>query len=245
MRDDLQDAQAAVDWAVAQTKILQRRIARWLDRGPYFAVTVPDCQPGRELVRVKQREPMPRAINIEAGAVIDMLRTSLDLLAVALAERNGHANPKDVSFPIAASLLEFIDPLHGALKKIKRLAEADRAAIELLKPYPGGDDRICALHQLDLLRRQHPLVTVSARPRSMALIACGPDAEPEYLYAGKLEDGAALFRLPVGTNAKIDLRLEVAFNETTYANGRPVVTTLRDFANRAAEILARFAMTPN
>lgn len=240
MRDDLLDAKAAVDWAVAQTRILHRRITRWQERGPYFAVTVPDCQSGKELVRVKEREPMPPAINAEASAIIDMLRGSLDLLAVRLAERNGHAQPKDVRFPIASSVLEFIDPVDGAVKNIKRLSDADRIAVEQLKPYQGGDDRIYSLHQLDLMRKHHRLVSVSARPRSMALIACGADSEPEFLYGGKLEDGAPLFRLPAGTNAKVDLRLEVTFHETPFANGRPVVTTLRDFAARASDIIAKF-----
>jgi hypothetical protein len=240
MRDDLLDAKAAVDWAVAQIRILHRRISRWLERGPYFAVTVPDTQPGKELVKVKEREPIPPAVNAETGAVINMLRTSLDLLAVRLAERNGHMRPKDVYFPITSSVLDFIDPIDGAIKKLKRLSEADRLAVEQLRPYPGGDDRIYSLHLLDQLRKQQRLVVVSARPRSMGLINCGSNSEPEFLYNGKLEDGTALFRLPSGTNAKVDLRIEVTFNETPFANGRPVVTTLRDFATRTQEIIAKF-----
>jgi len=241
MRDDLLDAKAAVDWAVAQIRILHRRIARWLDRGPYFAVTVPDSQPGKELVKVKEQVPIPPSVNAEASAIIDMLRTSLDLLVIGLAERNGHSRPKDVCFPIASSLRDFIDPIDGAARrKLNRLAEKDRLTIEELKPYPGGDERIYSLHQLDQLRRQHRLVEVSARPRSMGLINCGSNAGPEYLYAGKVEDGALLFRLPAGTNAKVDLRLEVTFSDTPYATGRPVVTTLRDFASRTQEIIAKF-----
>src|SRR5579862_5437287 len=244
MRDDLIDAKAAVDWALAQIRILHRRIARWLERGPYFAVTVPDSQPGKELVRVKEREPIPPAVNVEAGAIINMLRTSLDLLAVTLAERNGYERPKDIYFPITGSVMEFIDPVDGAVKKLKRLAEADRLAVEQIRPYPGGDERLYSLHQLDQLRRQHRLVVVSARPRSMGLISCGSNSEPEYLYAGKVEEGAPLFRLPAGSNAKVDLRIEVTFADTPYANGRPVVTTLRDFATRTQEIIAKFDHQP-
>lgn len=240
MRDDLLDAKAAADWAAAQIRTLHRRITRWLERGPYFAVTVPDTNSGKELVRVKEHVPMPAAINAESSAIIAMLRQSLDLLTTSLAERNGHPRPKDVSFPITASIREFVDPITGAAKKLNRLSERDRLAIEQLRPYPGGDERIYSLHQLDQLRPHQPLVGVTARPRSLALIGCGPQAEPEFLYSGKLEDGAALFRLPAGSNAKVDLRLEVTFNDTPYANGRPVVTTLRDFATRTQEIIAKF-----
>jgi hypothetical protein len=35
------------------------------------------------------------SINAEAGAIINMIRSSLDILAVTLAERNGHVGPKD------------------------------------------------------------------------------------------------------------------------------------------------------
>jgi hypothetical protein len=136
--------------------------------------------------------------------------------------------------------MEFIDPVDGAVKKLRRLSDADRLAVEQLRPYPGGDERIYSLHQLDLLRKQHRLVVVSARPRSMGLINCGSNSEPEFLYAGKLEEGAPLFRLPSGSNAKVDLRIEVTFNDTPYANGRPVVMTLRDLATRTQEIIAKF-----
>jgi hypothetical protein len=38
MRDDLLDAQAAVDWAVAQIPLLQQDFIEWQRRNPYSVV---------------------------------------------------------------------------------------------------------------------------------------------------------------------------------------------------------------
>ena len=93
-----------------------------------------------------------------------MIRSSLDILAVTLAERNGHIAPKDVYFPIANCVLDFIDPVHGAIKKIARLSDIDRRAIEKLKPYQGGDDMLFSLHQLDLIRKHRKLIGTAMTP---------------------------------------------------------------------------------
>jgi hypothetical protein len=73
-------------------------------------------------------------VNAEAGAIIAMIRSSLDMLVVTLAQRNGHVRSKDVYFPIARSESAFFDAKTGAVKKIRGLAHPDRIAIEKLKP---------------------------------------------------------------------------------------------------------------
>src|SRR4051812_35825030 len=97
MRDDLLGTQEAINWAVAQIKVLNTRINRWTQSRPYVTVAEPDGDTGNEIIKARLRgEPLPPVINAEAGAIINMIRSSLDLLAVALAERNGHKAPTDV-----------------------------------------------------------------------------------------------------------------------------------------------------
>src|SRR4051794_21538575 len=100
MLDDLLDAQEPVDWAVAQINVLRDRIHAWRQGRPYIAVAEPDTDPAYNIIKARLQSPMPRIINAEAGAIIHMIRSGLDLLAVALAERNGHIRPKDTYFPI-------------------------------------------------------------------------------------------------------------------------------------------------
>lgn len=239
MRPDLLDAQAAVDWAIAQIPILAARIERWRKGRPYLTVTEPDSQPGKEVVKVALREPLPREVNAEAGAIINMIRSSLDILVVALAERNGSVRPKDVYFPVASSVGEFLDTIHGAIKKIHRLSDADKLTIQNLKPYGGGDERLWSLHQLDILRKHQRLIGVTAKPRSFGFFGTAGKT-PEFLYSGELKDGAPLVRYPAGTRAQTDIRLEVTFSETAFANGRPVTATLREFAELTNGVIRLF-----
>jgi hypothetical protein len=240
MRDDLLDAQASVDWAVAQIKVLHDQILQWQKRRPYVTFTEPDSEPGYDILKIRVKERLPAAVAAEAGAIINMIRSSLDILAVTLAERNGHISPKDVYFPIAGCVLEFIDPKDGAIKKIARLSKADRLAIEQLKPYQGGDDILYSLHQLDIMRKHRRLVSVTPRQQSMAVIRWGIHQPPELIYSGTFEDGAPLYRLPTKTDTQFQVSIAVTFTETPFARHRPVVDTLRAFAVRANQIISMF-----
>jgi hypothetical protein len=87
MRDDLLDAQAAVDWALAEIPLLQQGFIEWQRRNPYSVVQERDPETG-ENIAVTYDQPFPLTFNAWAGAIINSLRSSLDLLAAALARRN-------------------------------------------------------------------------------------------------------------------------------------------------------------
>jgi hypothetical protein len=101
LRDDLLDPYACVDWAVGQLDVFNERIARWIDSRPYAVTGNKDPQSGEDVWDVREVEPIPRLINAEAGAIINSLRSSLDLLANKLAERNGQIGKRDVIFQSA------------------------------------------------------------------------------------------------------------------------------------------------
>src|SRR4029077_417004 len=102
---------------------------------------------------------LPVIISVDAGVIVNSIRSSLDILAVVLAARNGFPNSKDTYFPICGSVNEFVDPRDGGLKKIQRLSAQDRAIIERLAPYQGGNDMLYALHQMDITRKHRRLLT--------------------------------------------------------------------------------------
>ena len=89
MRDDLLDAQAAVDWAVAQIPILEERFSTWQRSRPYELIVEPDSDPSREVLIARQKIGLDPLLSAEAGAIINSARSALDLLAAALAARNG------------------------------------------------------------------------------------------------------------------------------------------------------------
>jgi hypothetical protein len=245
MKGDLLGAQITLDWAIAQIDIIRSRIFDWRDSRPYVAVPEADAKPGYDLIKAHVTSEMPPIINAEAGAILNMLRSSLDILAVALAERNGHVRPKDTYFPIAASTDAFFKGADGrspAVEKIRRLADADRAVIESLQPYKGGNDLLYSLHHLDVMRKHQRLLGVDPKMRRFNLMRWGHNhAPPEYLFAGgPLKDGTPLCRIASGTDADLNLTVEVCFRETAFAKGRPVIFVLREFAAAVGDIIKRF-----
>ena len=169
MRDDLLDAQACIDWAIAQLDIFSERIARWIDSRPYIVAAKENPQAGEEIWEVREFEPIPRIMNAEAGAIINSLRSSLDLLANRLAERNGHIGKKDVYFPVCLTIAEFQS---RGRKKIRRLSAADQMVIERLQPYHGGDVPLLlwSLHDLDIARKHRRLIQTYSSPHGFGVV---------------------------------------------------------------------------
>lgn len=241
MRDDLLDAREALNWAIAQMKILNGRISIWIKSRPYGAIVEPDSNPAYDIVKLRHNgPPLPLIINAEAGAIINMIRSSLDLLAVALAERNGHIAPKDVYFPIADSVLSFIDPKDGAIKKIARLTENDRKRIERLKPYKGGDDLLYSLHQFDIMRKHRRLVRAHIRLRNINVWRVGHHPDAKWIYSGSLEDGTPLCLIAGGTHHDTKVTPEIFLAETTIPYRGPIRTALPTIAKRVEEIISMF-----
>jgi hypothetical protein len=106
MHHDLLDACAAIEWAESQLDSLRGRLKRWFEEAPFAATTEENPQTGNKILQVNPSEPLPRLINAEAGAIINSIRTSLDLLATALAQRHCQRLIKDAYFPICETEAE-------------------------------------------------------------------------------------------------------------------------------------------
>jgi len=101
MRADLSPAQASVDWAVAQLPAFQGRLDIWLrDNIQVVVKELPADTPNNVILAV-EKEPLPLAFNVEAGAYINAIRSSLDILAATLASRRRPALVDDAYFPVA------------------------------------------------------------------------------------------------------------------------------------------------
>ncbi|MHB1217024.1 MAG: hypothetical protein ACYC1L_02355 [Alphaproteobacteria bacterium] len=92
------------------------------------------------------------------------------------------------------------------------------------------------------MRKHQQLIAVNGDFRHFSITSTAKDnIKPEWLYSGKFEDGARLARIPITVpSAHLNLTYKVIFDETVYAKGRHVVTTLREFAARIFAIIALF-----
>jgi len=244
MRDDLLDAQASVDWAVAQLPRLGERVEAWHNDAPYRIVTEPHPDMGKQLIKLRDIKPFPAVINAEVGAIINSTRSSLDLLAAALARRNGKTPTADTHFPIFSSLLDFIDPIAGidGRECKKWLSEGERAIIKALKPYPAGNDRLVVLQKLDVIRKHVRLINVRVVPAS---IIVSPESWAQGFgmptgWDGFHEEAVLAWTSIDATECQFAIPLQITFDEGSIVANHPVVSALRNLASLADSIIKLF-----
>jgi hypothetical protein len=248
MRDDLLDAQASVDWAVAQIPLLQQSLIDWQRGYPYAISRERDPKSDGDIVVAIQQTPLPLTFNAWFGAIFNSLRSSLDLLAAALAARNGEKTNRHRHFPIFDSLHDMIDPVIGidGPERKKWLSQSERAAIKSLNPYKGGDATIWPLHQLDILRKHERLLSanpdvINSMMLGTARMKIGGAAPLE-----RIDNKTILHRLGRGeffaaSKGNTLLALEVTFNEAAFdIAGEHVIGVTRRFAGRTNEIIKMF-----
>ena len=235
MRADLLDAQAAIDWAVAQLPALQKRIEDWAN---LYSTRI--AVEGRRKAYYLNIDPLPGLINAETGAIINSIRTSLDLLASALAARNGYPGSKTIYFPICKSGAHF----RKAKAKITELSPDDLAIIESLRPYRGGDDLLYALHELDNTRKHRRLVVVQHFTRGIGIDPPdGSIVHCDFNLAWKdFGDDIPVLWTDIGAaDCKVRLGgVYVAFNEPLAVTGHQAIVVLPQFVTLATSIIGRF-----
>jgi hypothetical protein len=123
-----------------------------------------------------QREKLPRLFNVEIGAYLNTVRSSLDILASVLAVRHGVCAPEDAYFPITRSEAAYRGQGSKTAKFVAGLPPAQRSRLEALKPYRGGNDDLWTLHQLDIMRKHRRLLTVIAEPDFFSVQGIGMSA---------------------------------------------------------------------
>ena len=146
-----------VDRAKKHVAEFNSELQRFADSDPYSVVIQPELAPGLQMMEITVRETFPRNLAPIVGDAVHNLRSALNLLAYDLVRRETRREPpSNVQFPLASSSehLErvIVDRgIHLAGPSVVR-------AVRELKPYTGGDDLLCALHDLDITGKHHSLI---------------------------------------------------------------------------------------
>jgi hypothetical protein len=244
MRDDLLHAQASIDWTVAQLPSFRDRIQSWVQKNIYVAIEQSDASTPNDIVVAVEKEFFPLSFMVEAGAYLNTLRSSLDILAYTLAVRHSVPKPDDVYFPIATSEKVFVSGGYKGAEFIKALPQSERAKIEALKPYQGGNELLWSLHRLDIMRKHKRLISPAIRPRTITVFGWGDLADvftPVGGYVG-VHDKTVLGLLAKSRRGdpQINCTPYIAFNEPNLLGQKPVIEVLREFAALASGIIKKF-----
>jgi hypothetical protein len=189
MRADLLEARASIDWALEQLLPFHQRLETWLKS--HVTIEIRDVPPPathNPIVAV-ERELLPIAFSVEAGAYINTIRSSLDILAMALVRRHGlQIAEQQVYFPVAED--EQALQRNGGPLLLKQLPAEERTKLLALKPYREGDSALWALHRLDIMRKRRRLLDVQIRPIHLSLNGTLKPGDLEPLHGEPFQAGA-------------------------------------------------------
>jgi len=197
-----------------------------------------DSDPGKKLYHLTNIKPIDPIINVEIGLIIHSIRSSLDILACALAARNCFPESKSTYFPIWKTHDDFLDPKSSVLKKIKRLSQIDQDIVKGLCPYPGGNDLLCALHDLDVARKHRRLLNVFMSPGGLAFD--GDDLITLGDWSNFNEKTVIMSTAASVPDRKMQIGLHIAFDEGKVTPGNNLTGPLGDFIRLANSIIDLF-----
>jgi len=242
MRDDLLDAQASVDWAETQLKPFAERIESWL--GLNVDIRIEDTPPPatHNVIVAVEKAFLPRSFNVEFGAYVNAIRSSLDILATALANRYGVCKPEDAYFPVVNSQAIFASGRYKGSKLVNGLPSTERMVIESLKPYKGGNEPLFTLHHLDVIRKHRRLIDVDILPTSLSIGGRERiDFVPVAIGSFRVNEKTILGLLPKGgPNYKFKFVPRIALSEPGSAESKQIIASLRQFASLASSIIKLF-----
>jgi hypothetical protein len=242
MQADLCEAKASVAWVISQLVLFGQRLEEWLKANVTIEIrNIPLPATHNPIVAV-EKELLPFAFSIEAGAYINTVRSSLDILAMALVRRHSLVIAEDrVSFPFFRSKKAF--DKHNGGPILQLLPDSDRAIVAAQKPYPEGNPALWALHHLDIVRKHRRLLDVQIQPIQLSMagsmnpddftpLATGPFQVNEETVLGLIRKG--------GPEPAMQSSFFVAVNEAGYVHRKPVIATLAHLADTANAVIALF-----
>lgn len=232
---------------------LNAAIHTFMETRPYGIVEDFNAEIGKYEVRASVKSEIPSQFGPMVGDVIHNLRSALDVLAVELADENGHTSRTAISktyFPIADSRDGFEKT---GLGRIERLSASAQKRIRALEPYKGGrGELLWKLHQLDILDKHVNLVPVGAAMIDNSYGFRVPDNGGDFsvgltMKMGDatypLKDGAILITftdIEPGAHPHVRVSFTIAFGEGRIVDGDSIIPTLWKFGRVVEEIVSDF-----
>jgi len=243
MRDDLLHAEASIDWAISNLSAFEQRMIDWLKLNT--EIVLEDLEPSSPYhsLMMVEKAPLPLAFNVEAGAYINAIRSSLDILATSLAHRYSMVRPEKASFPIAESETEWRLGKFKGIKFVQALPPRERQVIENLQPYPGGNDLLILLHKIDIERKHRRLLTTLSTPYKFGIsgVMKGQDFIANSPGFIRMDNKTELGKLAKDApQPKVQVHAYVSFDETFFPKGQRVIAALNDFAGMAKSFVQYF-----
>jgi hypothetical protein len=212
-----------------------------------FALIVEeDLKAGTRLAKLKLKQDVPKDLSVSISEPVYHLRSILDQLVVALAEKFGVLNTKNLLFPFGETDQD-IERAKEKGGKIYGLPAEVQEIIVALEPHKNGQSELWALGRLGNIDKHNRLIPIGyigagslyqnlhVQNANIGIMIGGP---------GDLEKGIVLSDLGkhgticnkqgswptvglVGGGANIEISAQLTFGDVDVFEGKPVVAVLR------------------
>ncbi len=192
-----------------------------------------DPQGGGYVLKFESTQPIPDQAPLIIGDTVHNLRSSLDLMACEIVRRAGHTPDKYTKFPFRNDRQELVNTINGGKIKAAGRTIID-LIVDIIKPYKGGNNALCALHDLDVMDKHKlliPIVSVTALIGVDVADEAGNTLRNTTLtvaQGGKLN--AVMFNTPAKITNYGQPTFGIFFDKGQAFEGQPVIPTLHELS---------------
>lgn len=233
---------------------LNRRIQAYFAQKPLRLMTLGEPKADKETHFIKEMIPIPPALGLIVGDAVHNLRSALDLLMFDMIGGIA-ARPENVQFPFARQADSLVSTMKN--RETELAGEKVVTEIQLLKPYPDGNEWLGGLHSLDIVDK-HKLIIPAASSASMNSLEFARMLPGIVGYESvdvSIHQGASFISERSGSRAArranrrnirpgeyerdIQPAFEIIFDEGLPFSGRPIVPILTAIAAEVMESLSK------
>lgn len=245
----MNDSEARIERAKELCDELKAEIERFWKIEPFTLFT--EEVEGIINVKVKVNSTVPNNWKVRVGEIIHHVRSALDLYIEELIVRNGSSPTKNTGFPISKNEVEFNNSISS---KLEGVDDEHINIIKNLKCFPGGNNVIWKLHNLDIEDKHHKLIIAGSTHRSIIIdyakvfgsllkesvsVTLPIELKPADVNF-PLMDGEILYTYPKNSHSNLSTPkfvFEISYSDGNIIKPEPLIQSLELFINYAEAII--------
>jgi hypothetical protein len=197
-----------------------------------------DPKTGDHVLKFGTTRPLPERIPLIIGDALHNLRAALDFVASELVRR-ANGPMKHIKFPVRETREEMEAALRGGEIRVSH-PDVITCILNEIKPYKGGNDALCALHDMDIADKHLlliPVLSVTALTHVDARVGSNVFKGCAFTVIGGGEH--AILEMPKEYELQCQGQpmFAVVFGQGQPLQGQPVAPTLHQLAQLVSGIV--------
>lgn len=202
-----------------------------------------DLQTGQNILGFKTSKQLPLDIALVVGDVLHNLRAALDLAVWDSVIKAGGTPDHKTMLPFSKTKKGLESSVKNRLKKVASTDICD-LIINDIRPYPGGDDALYALHRLDIIDKHQLIIPALKATEVRGVCAEGDRGTKIINQLYSIVGDGELCAIKTSENIKItnpgEAIFEIFFNQGLPYEGKPVMPTLKQFSGLVSITIDKF-----